>query len=560
MLRFRIALVGTWSNAALRNATPPSRIHVSYATRAAHFPQLMTRNWALLLLAVSAGIIAGCFTWQSDLGSLYDDSVDYLVMAQVYSPWQSPLPAIASTHPVDRYPPLFSLLLALVDGGHNLYRAHALVAASFAASVFLVGVFARRVIGSELAAFAIALVFALMPGMWLNLKGILSEFPYTALVIAALIQYLVFQKRTALVHAAILGLLLAAAMLTRTIGVTLFVAVAAVEAKAWWRSRDRSRGIHAAISLAIAAAASLAWYVLHPLQGEDPYLSAWTVKLIFSNLSAFLDAWLTALLVFWYEPLRLSFITAGFIGICGLAGTLLRAARTELDAIYTLLFLGVLVVWPYPGQMYRLTIPVLPFLLINAFWLCQQVFSRWRGDTPQVNRWCAYAAVLPLALCIPATSLHIWARAHSPCDDAAKYCDSDIAEFYRVPSLASAKIEAERQIGVMADFERIRRTTPENARIAWHVPAYVTLLAERQGVALNSSIASATPSAYFREAQPDYVYLASVHPRDSAHRNGDPLAMLEVVAGYGNVVWRRDNASGSPESVLIKIHREYLQP
>ena len=532
----------------------------SDVTHGAQLPQLMTRNWALLLLAAGVALVAGRFTWQLDLGSLYDDSVDYLFMAQVYSPWQAPVAAVASTHFADRYPPLFSLLLALVDGGHDLHRAHALVAASFAACVFLVGVFARRVIGSKLAAFAIALAFTSLPGPWLSLKGILSEFPYTALVIAALLQHLVFKLRTTLLHAVMLGLLLSAAMLTRAVGVTLFAAVAVVEILAWWRSRDRTRLVHAVASLVIAATTTVAWYVLHPVQGQDPYRSAWTAEQIVANLSAFLDAWLTALLVFWYEPLRLSFITACFIGICGLVGTLLRAARAEPDAVYVLFFLGMLAVWPYPGQMYRLTLPALPFLLINAFWLWQQIFSRWSSDRRQADRLCVYATTLPLALCVPATSLHVWARARTPCEGTAKYCDSDIAEFYRVPSLALAKVEAEKQIGVMLDFERIRNTTPENARVAWYVPAYVTLLAERAAVVLDPAIGSANASAYLREARPDYVYLASVHPRDSAHRAGDPLAPLDVVRNYGQIVWQRNGASGSLESALIKIDRQYLQP
>jgi hypothetical protein len=82
----------------------------------------------------------------------------------------------------------------------------------------------------------------LLPGAWLNMKGILSEFPYMALTFGALVAHRRFTADPRLARASLLGALIAAAMLTRTIGVALWAALACVEALAYLRARDAVRG------------------------------------------------------------------------------------------------------------------------------------------------------------------------------------------------------------------------------------------------------------------------------------------------------------------------------
>jgi hypothetical protein len=521
---------------------------------------MMSGRATMIMFAALVGIVAVCFSWQGGLASLYDDSESYLVMAQALSPWQSPSPSVLAAYASEPYPPLFPLLLAICGGGQDWHVAHALVAVSFAASVFLLGVLARDIARSWLVAAAVVLVFAWMPGMWLNMKGILSEFPFTALTIAAVLQYRAWQHRPDVAPTMMLGFLLAAAVLTRSIGVALLGAILLVEAGVYLRQRDRRRLVNAALALTVAVAAAGLWHAMRPHAVDDPYRTAWTARLVLANLSAFLDAWLTALLVFWYEPLRLTFIVACGIGACGLIGSLWRSAQGEADAVYVLLFLGLLAAWPYPGQMYRLVLPVLPFLLMNAFWLWQRLLA-FRFDPERRDRLCIYASALPLGLCIPATVLHVGARAHEPCEElVAHHCETDIAEFYRAPSLATAKADARREIGVLADLERIRRTTPEQARVAWYVSDYVALLAGRTGVELRNVASAEILTARLKAQRPDYVYLTSVHPRDSAHRDGDPLSALATVLRYGDIEWRRDDTHGTLESVLVRIDRQRLPP
>ncbi len=520
---------------------------------------------ALAILAIAVGIIAAVFTWQAGLASLFDDSVSYLVMAQALSPWH-PTPApIAAAFPLEKYPPLFPLLLAVGGGAYDWRIAHAWVALSFAASVFLLGIHARRITDSDWLGFAVALMFAWMPGMWLNVKGILSEFPYMALVFVALMQYRAARESPTRKRYVLLGALLAAVVLTRTIGLALVAAVALVEAWAWIRVRDRARLVRSVATLAGASAIVALWYVIRPSGGDDAYVAFgsdvargtaehgidWALGIVSTNVSSLVDAWLSATLIYWGEPWKLKFLLACFVGACGLAGTLWRAARWEADAIYVLAFVAILLVWPFPGQMYRLALPAMPFLLANAAWLWMHTAQRL---TPaHALRWSMIGVLAPLAFCVPALA-YVAQRATAPgAEIAAGYRYSDIAEFYRIPDLSAANANALLEIGVLADFDQVRRTTPDSARVMWYLPGYVALLAGREGVGLVRPRDHAGLQAQLTAKRPDYVYLSSVHPRDTAHRDGDPMGALFDLTERGDIVWQRTNRAGDPESVLVKI-------
>ena len=529
----------------------------------------MTRAHAALgALAATAGLAAAVFTWQAGLSSLYDDSVSYLVMAQAFTPFAPANAAISAALPHEKYPPLFPLLLALGGGAYDWRVAHLWVAIAFGASVYFLGAHARAATGSARIGWAAALVFAWMPGAWLNVKGVLSEFPFMALSFAALAYYHRLRAGTAAARGyAALGALLAAVMLTRTIGVALVAAIAAAEAWRFARHRNANDARAAAWALAIPLAASVAWYCVRPRGGEDAYLVfgagvargaaehglGWALDRVSLNASSFADAWLTALLIFWGEPWRPGFVIATLVGASAAIGTLWRAARGEADALYVLAFLAILAAWPFPGQMFRLALPVLPLLVVHALWTWQRLAAHFAGEK-RAHAWAAFASVIPLAVCAPAVLFYIGARARDSGEAVAVgYRKGDIAEFYRIPDRASAEANALQQIAVFEDMEQIRRTTPETARVMWYAPAYVALLARRRGVALERSTERSEMSAQMRAARPDYIYLAAVHPRDSARRMGDPLDAVGAALSFSDGMWRRIDARGALESILLKV-------
>jgi 4-amino-4-deoxy-L-arabinose transferase-like glycosyltransferase len=529
----------------------------------------MTRSHvALGALAAAAGIVAALFTWQSGLASLFDDSVSYLVMAQAFSPFTTASAAVAAALPQEKYPPLFPLLLALGGGAYEWRIAHLWVALAFAASVYFLGLHAGKATGSAALGWAAALVFAWMPGVWLNVKGILSEFPFMALTFATLAYYERLRARPATRRGYVgLGVLLAAVMLTRTIGIALVAAVAAAEAWRFVTARERDRLRLASWALAIPILAAGLWYALRPKGGEDAYVAFstgmaqgaaehgtdWALGIMGLNISALADAWLTAILIFWGEAWRPGFLIATLVGASGAIGTLWRAARGEADGLYVLAFIAILVAWPFPGQMYRLALPVLPLLVVHALWTWQHLLARVAGE-PRARAWTPFASILPLLACVPAVLFYIAERARDPGDVVALgYRNGDIAEFYRIPDRKSAEANALQQIEIFEDMEQIRRTTPESARVMWYAPGYVALLAGRRGVPLERRESLADMAAQMRAAKPDYIYFAAAHPRDSARRLGDPLDAIGAALPFSDGLWQRVNARGGLESILLKV-------
>lgn len=522
---------------------------------------------ALAGLAIVAAALAIAFAWQRGVASLYDDSVSYLVMAQAFSPWEATPAAIAAAWPDQRYPPLFPLLLGVAGGAYDWRLAHAWVGLAFGAGVFLLGILGRDVARCGLVGIVGALLFACMPGAWLNVKGVLTEFPYIALSLAALIAYRRCSEHPTKRALAFVTLLLAAAILTRTIGVALLAAVAIAEGWRYLRGRDSARLRGFAIACALALALVAAWYVARPRGGEDAYASfsaavaqnvidhgaGWLGLLVTTNVSALVDAWFTAFLVFWGEPWKPGFLIACILGASGVAGTLLRAVRGEADAIYVIAFAAILAAWPFPGQMYRLALPAIPLIALNAIWLWHALLAR-RMEGARAARWTAIAAAAPLLIAVLAVYAYIAGRAHVPAGlEAAGYHARDIAEFYRVPFLPSAYATALAEIDVIADLERIRSTTPEAAAVMWYRPEYVALFARRRGIELENPADAAGAALQIAAKKPNYVYLSEVHPRDTAHRQGDPMASLEAARRYGREVWRRDDGHGGTAAALFAM-------
>jgi 4-amino-4-deoxy-L-arabinose transferase-like glycosyltransferase len=529
---------------------------------------------ALAALALAAGAGAAVFLWQPGLDSLHDDSVSYLVMAQAFSPWHAADAVIRAAFPHEPYPPLFPLLLALAGGAYDWRVAHLVVAVALGASVFLLGLHARNVTASARLGFIAALVYALLPGTWLNAKGILSEYPFMALVFAALAYHAhlgarVPSRRESLV----LGSLLAAVLLTRNVGAALLAAIAAAELLRAVRLRDAARLKSLAMVPVIAVVPIALWLWLRPLAGDDAYVAsggvmlqgasddalAWALASIEANAAAIAGAWLNALLIFWGDPWKPGYLLAVGLGAFGLGATLVRAARGHADGIYCALVLAILLFWPYPGQMYRLAFPLVPLVVVGALWGARELLAPRLGADAS-ERGASYAAVLPLAVCVPAVLFYIVERARMPDPEGAKFGHrkTDIAEFYRMPSGPAAEDYAHRQIEVFGDMTRIRETTAPQARVMWYTPNYVSLLARRRGVPLRRPMNPADLAAQMRATGADFLYLANVHPRDTLRRAGDPLFPWLLARGFTEVVWYRGKEGVEAHAVLLKIDKEKI--
>jgi len=528
----------------------------------------------LALLGLGVGAAAAAFLWQPGLDSLYDDSVSYLLLAQWMSPWHAAGPVVTAAAPLEKYPPLFPFVLALTGGAHDWRIAHLVVAAAFAATGVLLAMHAAHITRSRLVGFAGALAFALMPGSWLIAKGILSEYPYMALALGVLLWHDRHEEGVPSWRSvAALALLLAATMLTRTIAIALAVALVGAEGLRFLRQRESERVKRIGAAIGVAALATLAWYALRPAGGEDQYAKslsvmregatldamAWLAGAIASNAQAIGNAWLHALLIFWGEPAEARFIIAAALGLAGLASSVYRAGEGHLDGLYACTFIAILLLWPYPGQMYRLAFPVVPLVLAHAFWGIRAAIAQATSATAS-ERWAAAAAALPLAACAPAVLFYVGGRASMTDDPSRLVPKTSIAEFYRIPSGPAAQENAWRQIDVMQDLQHLADTTPRDARIMWYTPDYIALLAHRHGVPLRRPGNPAELAAQLRATDADYIYLADVQPRDSLWREGSPLYPAYLARGMARIEWARPGAQGDIRAMLLKVDKNKIPP
>jgi hypothetical protein len=512
-----------------------------------------------VLLTVAFAAACTAFVWQPSLASFADDSVSYLVMAQVFSPWQPAAQPVAEAFVREAfYPPLFPLVLALAGGAHDMAIAHAITALLLAACLTALYVLGGRWLGSKWAAAAAVAVTALLPSLWIHVKGILSEPLFCLLLVAILIVLEAGKDDRRRPWA--LAALMAAMVLTRTVGLVV------VAAYALWavsrRDRPLSVRAQALLPALFAAFAYAAWVLMRPAETADDYMrivfergqaifaadNPWAA-LGYSFLrqaNSLAEAWVGALLLFWVEGRPLRVVLAGVVGALAAAGIALRLAAGKPDAWMTAAYLATFLVWPFYDQMTRFLFPVLPVLVLNAFWAGHTAL-RALGRPPVLAH--GLLVLLLLSLAVPAMGF-----IHQRAKTGGRYVE--MTDWYRTPDLDNARMRAQIHLDLVEEMETIRRLTEPGDSVMWVAPSYIALLADRRGVPAPQ--ANLPPADYRRtvyNANPDYLYLSTYHPRDTvrdvAWRTG-----MEAMAGHAEAIHsRKPGDGGAIGSALLKIKR-----
>lgn len=520
-----------------------------------HRPSLPDFLIGIFTLAFAS--VCAAFVWQPSLASFADDSVSYLVMAQVFSPWQPASPPVAEAFVREAfYPPLFPIMLALAGAAHDVALAHAITALLLAACLPALYVLGERWLGSQWAAAAVVSVTALLPSLWIHVKGILSEPLFCLLLIATLCVLETGQASRTRTWA--LAALMAAMVLTRTAGLMVVVAYAL-----WAMSRrDQPLSVraHALLPVLFAAFAYAAWVLMRPAETADDYMrivfergqvilaagDPWAAlgSSLLRQANSLAEAWVGALMLFWVEGRPLRVVLAGAVGALAAAGVALRLAAGKPDAWMIAAYLVTFLLWPFYDQMTRFLFPVLPVMVLYAFWAGHAAL-RALGRPPVLAH--GLLVLLLLSLAAPALGF-IYQRAN------AEGRQVEMTEWYRTPDVDNARARAQIHIDLMDDMETIRRLTQPEDRIMWVVPSYIALLADRRGVP--APAAGLSPVDYrraVRHAGPDYLYLSMYHPRDTV-RDTAWRAGMEAMTGHAEIIYARKSVDGGAiGSTLLNI-------
>jgi hypothetical protein len=519
---------------------------------ARHAPAL-----AVALLAVLFAAACAAFAWQPGLASFADDSVSYLVMGQVFSPWQAAPPPVAEAFVREAfYPPLFPALLGLAGAAHHIAWAHLLTALLLALWLPLAYALGARWLESRWAAAAATLALASLPSLWINVKGVLSEPLFGLLLLGVLVAHERIES-PARRKWTVAGLL-AALALTRTVGVVV------VAGYGLWALTRRSQGLaeraRAVLPAVAACAAYGLWMLVRPAGTSDDYLRIVAERaqaalqgdsyLLGPALSALrqarsmAEAWTGSLMLFWVEGSPARVVLAGLAGALALAGLALRFAAGKADAWMTAAYLAVFLAWPFYDQMTRFLFPLLPLLVLYAFCACAFLGRRLRR--PDLAH--AALALLLLSLTVPALAF-IRARSAAPEPYTA------ITDWYRTPGLEQARARSQVHLALAADMAAIGALTGPGDRVMWVAPSYVALLAGRHGVPAPAAEldADAYRSAVLA-AKVDYLFLSEFHPRDTVSDTAW-RAGVSAMAAQGKVVHLRSAEGGRVTSMLLRVQR-----
>jgi len=506
-----------------------------------------------LLFAVSCA----AFVWQPTLATFADDSVSYLVMAQVFSPYQAASPAVAAAFSREAfYPPLFPLVLALAGAAHDIARAHAATALMLAAALPFVYLLGVRWLGGRGSALAALACIALLPSLWINAKGILSE-PLLCLLLVATF-WALDRDESGAAAPWTTGCLMVAMALTRT------AALPMIGVYALWAMSRRGAPLAARLrGVAPAAAALLAyglWVLLRPSMTEDDYARILLEKgqglfdgqgsfaaalgaSVARQAHAIVEGWAGSLLLFWVEGQPTRFALASLIGVLSLAGLAIRIARGSADGWMTAAYLATLLAWPFYEQMERFLFPALPVLVLYAFFAAGEAMRAMARP-----RALAHAVVvgLILTLALPAMA---FIRQRSQAPGAV----TRITDWYRTPDLDRARRRAQTHLDLFDDMRAIGALTQAGDRVMWVAPSYIALLADRR--ALPAPDARLSPEAYreaVRKSGADYVFLSRYHPRDTIHDSAWQSG-VRALSGEGKAVHTRTQDGGSVvTSILLR--------
>ena len=530
----------------------------------------MRRHWALAVLLACATPLLLAFAWQEGLASVSDDSASYLVLAQ----------AIAGVNPAvlpwvgyhTHFPPLFPLALALTGGASDFRYAHALVALLLAADVALVYAFAWRQTRSRGAALALAVSFLACPTIWVSDKGVLSEplFLFTSLAAILYYQARVEPQSVPVSRWLVLGLLLAAVVLTRVVGVALVVALM-LHVALRGRRKDPAapRLTQLAAALIPAAVLVIVWVTLRPVAAQDSYqrvsrhmVQSWsdnTGVMSLVGIRTAYDGWIASFTADASVGVGALGVVS-LVALLALAGLVRRLVANRLDAWYVAISLVVVVWWVFnEDNTRRLIFPLLPFLLLYAGE--SVAFLLRRARRPAHARF-AYAAVGVLLAIAVLPSLLVFvdkARDRQVVIAGQEERYADMTEYYTTLNVAFSRRLAARQAVLLAGFDELRTRTPPGAKVMWMRPEYPALLGGRPGVPWYYDWDPLRVGQEARDQRVDYIVVAQLFKTDLAGRKGDPARPLKFATAYAPQVFALENpTSGTADFVLLRVDRAAL--
>ena len=484
----------------------------------------------LKTLTAVVAMLAMAFCWHPVVASLADDSVSYLTLAAWIAPWGNELAKPWAPY-VSHFPPLFPLLLVATGGAQDFLVAHLVVGACAVASVPVVHAYASRALGSDRAGLLATLLYAMTPGYWISMHGILSEPLFVVLTVGALAWQ--FRKPDEGVRReVVLGLLIGLACLTRVAGVAL-VAAYAVHCSVGAIAGRKLPRPSSLLPVVIPAVLYGMWMLLKPHGETNSYgsflaaiIDRWRHDPDFwpATWSTFFGGWVAL-----FEcNSQVAASTRGVflvVGLLAVAGALDGARRNRLDAWYLLASLAMVWVWNFPERMMmRLAFPVLPLMLVHAALALRSLCALARR-AQYAPRALFAAWILAVVLVAPATAgLASKALDRDPIAPGLRYSLASVTDYYTQVNRDLARAVALTNSIPLVGLSMVERQTPPGSPVMWVRPEYVASIAHRPAVPFYFSWDRAELARHVRDSGTRYLVFSRIYKTDLSGRKDDVYA------------------------------------
>jgi hypothetical protein len=489
--------------------------------------------------------IAIKFVWHDNLSTFASDSANYMLMGLYMSPWHEATPPIQALWQLQDFPPFFPFILAITGAVHDVNIAHVVTLLFLITSLPLIYIFSKKCLSSNWQALSVTSIFLLSPSTWLNILGILSENLY---IFISLLIIVLFpnQNKSNIYYSLLLGLLISLLILTRTIGISMFLAYVIAGFAAWYNKSLSTDKFIAPIIVTILL--NLFAKILHHSSVPSQYIQQLSNIDISGQPKVLIDTWFASWQYYWVDDLIIPHLFVLLLGVLACIGLALRLRSLKLDAFYVLVYFSILLVWPHPGQALRFIYPVHALLIIYAFFSIHIMF---KNLTPiKSEKPILIFLLISFSIIGPPLS-YLWNRYQIGKENGYHH----IHEFYRLPDIKHAKVVAAIQTTMFNDMKAIELNTNKDDTVLHFAPVYIALLANRHSKTLSFNYADDDLYKINNINDAEYIYVSKLHPR----RTGKDINGLDLQVYFNGTtepIWTHySNENGEPASVFLKVNK-----
>lgn len=331
-----------------------------------HFDSVALRRLLQLLLFATGVTVYFIWTWSNELGDFGSDSALYLLVAQHFSPWSEPNAVAAFFANQSPTPPLYPLMLAALGGAESILVAHILTTAVLMLAFLVFYLWLRDLRLSALIATCLAVLVALVPGMYYQALSVMSESLYLFFTLVCLAAITRYERHDRPYWLWIAACAVIGAMLTRSAGIALLAAFFAYvlmhRPSRWWNL------------MLVALLPVILWELFRPAAGTG-YLQHLAQRIgteTVISVAATLLGQARILGATWtsnFTPSGVGAVVVWLVGLLCLSGAAYRTYRGKLDGFYVAAYVLMILIWPYPAEAQRFLIVLVPVLLAQGVML-----------------------------------------------------------------------------------------------------------------------------------------------------------------------------------------------